>query len=183
MTTSDVCPARYAIFLDNIFRKWIHNPQKLLGDLVREGLSALDVGCGPGVFSVEMAKMVGNSGKVIAADLQEEMLEKLKRKMQGKEIQNIITLHKCEQDKIGVKEKIDFALAFYVVHEVPDKKGLFTELHSILKPGGKLLFIEPKFHVSKTDFEKSVLLAEETGFKNIGEKRVFHSRAVILQNS
>lgn len=181
-TNSDVCPAKHAIFLDNIFRKWLHNPRKLLGDLVTEGMMVLDIGCGPGVFSIELAKLVGKSGKVIAADLQEEMLEKLKQKIRGKEIQNIITLHRCEQNRIGITEKVDFVLAFFVVHEVPDKQGFFAELHSILKPGGNLLFIEPNFHVSKTDFEKSVSVAEEAGFKNAGEKRVFNSRAVILQN-
>ncbi|MGD0077018.1 MAG: class I SAM-dependent methyltransferase [Sedimentisphaerales bacterium] len=182
MTNNDVCPAKYAIFLDNIFRRWIHNPKKILADLVKEGMVVLDIGCGPGVFSVEMAKMVGRSGRVIAADLQEDMLEKLKRKTTGKEIQNIITLHKCEQNRIGVSEKADFVLAFYVVHEVPDKKGFFTELRSILKPSGKALFIEPKFHVSKTNFEKSVSIAEESGFRQMGGRQVFNSRAVILQS-
>ena len=94
MTNNRVCSLKHAIFLDNVFRRWIHKPQKLLGDLIKEGMVVLDIGCGPGVFSVEMAKMVGKSGKVIAADLQQEMLEKLKRKIQGREIQNIITLHK-----------------------------------------------------------------------------------------
>jgi ubiquinone/menaquinone biosynthesis C-methylase UbiE len=182
-TQSNVCPPKHAIFLDNIFRKLIHNPQKLLGDLVEEGMTVLDVGCGPGVFSIEMAKMVGKSGKVIAADIQQEMLEKLKRKIQGREIQNIITLHKCEQDQIGLSEKVDFILAFYVAHEVPDRKSFFTELHSILKPNGKLLFIEPNFHVSKADFEKSVSLAEEAGFKRCGKKQVFNSKAVILKDT
>jgi ubiquinone/menaquinone biosynthesis C-methylase UbiE len=181
MTNSDVCPAKHTIFLDNIFRRWIHNPQKLLGDLVKEGMVVLDIGCGPGVFSVEMAKMVGKSGKVIAADLQREMLEKLKRRIQDKEIQSILTLHKCEPDRIGVSEKVDFVLAFFVVHEVPDKKGFFAELHSVLKPGGKLLFIEPSFHVSKTVFENSISIAIEAGFRNSGEKRVFNSRAAVLQ--
>jgi ubiquinone/menaquinone biosynthesis C-methylase UbiE len=183
MTNNRVCPLKHAIFLDNVFRRWIHNPQKLLGDLIKEGMVVLDVGCGPGLFSVEMAKMVGTKGKVIAADLQDKMLEKLKRKIQGREIQNIITLHKCEQGRIGISEKVDFILAFYVVHEVPDKKVFFTELHSILKSSGKFLFIEPNFRVSKEDFEQSVSLAEESGFKRCGEKRLFNSKAVILQGT
>ena len=183
MTNNRVCSLKHAIFLDNVFRRWIHNPQKILGGLIKEGMVVLDVGCGPGLFSVEMAKMVGTRGKVIAADLQDKMLDKLRRKIQGREIQNIITLHKCEQDKIGIKEKVDFVLAFYVVHEVPDKRGFFIELHSILKPNGKLLIIEPNLHVSKADFEETVLHAEESGFKRCGEKRVFSSKAVILQST
>ena len=78
-----VCPVENARGLDNIFRKWIHNPNKILGEYVNEGMVVLDVGCGPGLYSVEMAKMVGKSGKVIAADLQEGMLKRLKKQDSG----------------------------------------------------------------------------------------------------
>lgn len=182
MARNNVCPAKLAWSLDNIFRKWFHNPAKLLGSLVKENMTVLDVGCGPGLFSIEMAKMVGKSGKVIAADLQEEMLEKLAHKIQGKEVQNIITLHKCEENKIGVLEKVDFALAFYMVHEVPDRKNFFEELHTIIKSDGKLLVIEPNFHVSKKDFGITIEIAKAAGFKPVNTVKVFYSRAAELQN-
>jgi len=76
-----VCPVEHAGSLDNIFRKWLHNPDKLLKNYVKDGITALDVGCGPGLFSIEMAAMVGKNGRVIAADLQEGMLKKLKNKI------------------------------------------------------------------------------------------------------
>ncbi len=97
--------------------------------------------------------MVGKNGKVIAADLQEGMLNKLKNKIRGKEIESRIEIHKCTNNKIGVIEKVDFILAFYMVHEVSDQMGFFREIKSILKPDGKVFIIEPKFHVSKNDFE------------------------------
>lgn len=182
MARNDVCPAKLAWGLDNIFRKWLQNPAKLLGNLVKEKMTVLDVGCGPGFFSIEMAKMVGKSSKVIAADLQEEMLEKLAHKIQDKEAQSIIKLHKCEENKIGVLEKVDFALAFYMVHEVPDPKNFFEELHSIIKSGGKLLVIEPKFHVSKKDFGIAMEIAKAAGFIPVNTVKVFYSRAAELQN-
>ena len=72
-----VCPSRHAGSLDNSFRRWLQNPQKILAPYIKEGMTVLDVGCGPGFFSVEIAKMVGKNGKVISADLQDGMLEKV----------------------------------------------------------------------------------------------------------
>ena len=64
-------------------------------------MTVLDLGCGPGFFSVALAQIVSDTGKVIAVDLQEGMLQKLKDKIKGTELENRITLHKCEEDKIG----------------------------------------------------------------------------------
>ncbi len=185
MRTNDknrVCPVEKADGLDSRVRRLLQNPKKILRNYVKEGMTALDLGCGPGFFSVEMAKMVGKSGLVIAADLQEGMLEKLKNKIHGTEIENRIKLHKCEEDKIGVSENVDFILAFYLVHEVPDQKKFFEEIKSILKPNGKALIVEPKlFHVSKRAFKETLMKAKEIGLKTVEKPGIFLSRAVILE--
>jgi predicted methyltransferase len=59
---------------------------------------------------------------------------------------------------------LDFALAFWVVHEIPDQTGFFRQIHSALKPGGVLLIAEPKLHVSASNFKKELLAAADTGF-------------------
>ena len=168
--------------LDNIFRKWIHNPKKLLKNYVKEGMIALDVGCGPGLFSIEMAKMVGKTGKVVAVDLQEGMLKKIKNKIAGKEIRNRIELHQCKKNKIEISEKVDFVLAFYMVHEVPNQMNFFKEINSALKINGKVFIIEPKFHVSKKAFEDTINVAKEAGLKISKKEKVFFSRAIILEH-
>ena len=178
---NNVCPVERAGRLDIRIRKLLQNPKKILGNYIKKGMTVLDVGCGTGFFSVEMAKMLGNPGKVIAADLQEGMLKKLKNKIKGTEIEKKIRLHKCQEDKIGISEKVDFALAFYMVHEVPDQKIFFEEIKSILKPNGKFLIVEPKyFHVSKRDFERMVKNAMDIGFKPVEKPRVFLGRAIVL---
>ncbi len=175
-----VCPVENAKSLDNVFRKLAHNPKRLLKNYVKEGMAVLDVGCGPGLFSIEMATMVGKTGKVIAADLQEGMLEKVKSKIKGKEIEKWVKLHKCSKNKIGISESIDFVLAFYMIHEVPNQKKFFREIKSILKPGGKIFVIEPRFHVSEKAFENTIGIAKETGFRSVKRENVFLSRAVVL---
>ncbi len=60
--------------------------------------------------------MVGKSGRVIAADMQEGMLQKVKEKITGTELEERILLHKCGKDNIGVSEAVDFVLLFYMVH-------------------------------------------------------------------
>jgi ubiquinone/menaquinone biosynthesis C-methylase UbiE len=177
-----VCPVERANSLDNTIRKYIQNPQKILSPYIKKGMTVLDVGCGPGFFSIEIAKMVGESGKVIAADLQEGMLEKLKNKIHNTKLEEIISLHKCEKDKIGVLEKLDFVLIFYMLHEVPNHKNFLQEIKSILKPNGKVFIIEPKFHVSQKGFIAEMNNIKEIGFEVIEKPKVFFSRSVLVKN-
>jgi ubiquinone/menaquinone biosynthesis C-methylase UbiE len=177
MTTEKnrVCPLELADSLDNKIRRYLQNPQKILKPFVNEGMRVLDIGCGPGFFSIELAKLVGDSGKVFAVDLQDGMLQKVRDKIKGTELEERITLIKSDQDKFIVPEKVDFILAFYMVHEVPDKNKLFNDLINILENKGQLLLVEPKlFHVSKKEFTATLQLAETLGFRiNKGPKLLF----------
>jgi len=175
-----VCPVENAKSLDNIFRKLVQNPKKILKDYVKEGMTVLDVGCGPGFFSVEMADMVGESGSVIAVDLQQGMLDKVKKKIKGSYIENRIELHKCEKDRIGITTMVDHILAIYMVHEVPDMDKFLTEMYSILKPDGSFFIMEPPFHVSKKAFEETVNRACAVGFKEIKRPGMILNKAVVL---
>jgi ubiquinone/menaquinone biosynthesis C-methylase UbiE len=177
---SRVCPAELSGSLDNSFRRIFQNPVKILKPFIEKGMTVLDLGCGPGFFSIDISKMVTSSGKVISADLQEKMLERINRKITGTDSEKIIELHKCETDKVGVTEKVDFVLAFWMIHEVPDKQKLFIELKSILKSAAKILIVEPKFHVKKDEFENMIKILEKTGFEIIGRPGVSISRAVLL---
>jgi len=167
--------------LDNRIRRWIQNPRKILGPYIKEGMTVLDLGCGPGFFSIDMAQMVGKSGQVIASDLQEGMLLKLREKIQGTELKERITLHKCEERKIGLSERVDFVLAFYMVHEIPDQNEFFNELGLMLKTEGQVLIVEPPFHVSRAAFEEMIRKSREAGFTTVERPKVFLSKTVILK--
>jgi ubiquinone/menaquinone biosynthesis C-methylase UbiE len=176
-----VCPWQHAWTLDNWLRKRLQNPDKIVGGYIEKGQTVLDLGCGPGMFSLDMARMVGEEGKVISVDIQEEMLQILRQKSEDAGLDNRIILHKSRPDGIGVREKVDFALAFYMVHEVTDKVGFLREVASLLKPNGRFLIVEPRHHVSKSSFEEIVEVAESTGLRLISRHKVLFSRAVLLR--
>jgi len=176
-----VCPAGLSGSLDNFIRKIIHNPKKIFGNYISEGMTILDAGCGPGFFITEFANMCGENGSVIAADLQEKMLEKVRKKITGKNIERKITLHKCGKDKIGLDKKVDFVNAFYMVHEVPDADNFLKEIYELLNDCGILFISEPKFHVSKKEFTDTINLAITIGFKLKEQPKIYMSRTAVFE--
>ena len=80
-----------------------------------------------------------------------------------------------------ISGKIDFALLFALVHEVPDEERLFSEVYAAMKQTGKLLVAEPTGHVSKPDFEKTVSIAQSAGLEVLRDLDIRRSRGVLLQ--
>jgi ubiquinone/menaquinone biosynthesis C-methylase UbiE len=183
MANLRICPSWLASTLDNPIRRLIHNPEKILSEYIESGQKVLDVGCGPGTFTIIMAKMVGDSGKVIAVDVQDKMLQIVRTKAAKEGLESRIITHKCRPDGIGISDRVDFALAFYMVHEVPDSEAFLREIASLLKPKGKLLIVEPKFHVSASSFKKTIEAAQLAGMKPISEPKICFSRSMLFQSA
>lgn len=158
----------------------MHNPKQILRPFVKPGSTVLDVGCGMGYFSLELARMVGTNSKVIAADLQPQMLAGLEKRSRKAGLQTRIKPHLCSATSIGVTEPVDMIFAFWMVHEVSDRKSFLQELFSLLKPDGVLLIVEPIIHVTKRYFEITIELGNEIGFSEISHPRVAISRTVIF---
>lgn len=181
MSNNRVCRSEDSGILDSKFRKIFQNPEKILNPYISNGMKVLDIGCGPGFFTLEMANLVGDSGDVIAADLQEAMLSKLKDKIKNINFEKKISFLKVEKGKLGLSDDFDFILVFYMLHEVPDQIKFLKELFNHLKPNGKILISEPKFHVNKQDFQKSVNIINDIGFKIIEKPSIFLSRSIVIQ--
>jgi len=179
--STDVCPYQRAWTLDNWIRRLLQNPYKIVGQYIEEGQVGMDLGCGPGFFSLAMAKMVGEKGKVISVDIQDEMLQILKSKSERQGLSSRIVFHKAQPEKLGISEMVDFALAFYMVHEVPDKKSFLSEVASHLKSDGRFLIVEPKFHVLKSDFASTLEVAQSVGLEQVSEPKLSLSRTVLLK--
>lgn len=178
-----VCPVERAAGLDNRVRRWLQDPRRILGPFVRPGMTAIDIGCGPGFFTLDMARLAGTSGKVIAVDLQDGMLDIVRGKVSGTELESIVRPHRCAKDSLNLDGSVaaDFALAFYMVHEIPDKERFFREVFDALGPGGKFLVVEPPFHVSKRAFAETLGFAAAAGFKPQDDPpRVFFGHTSLL---
>ncbi len=176
----DVCPAWFAWVINNPLRRWLHNPEEILGRLIAPGFTVVELGCGSGPFTVALAQMIGSSGRVIAADVQPAMLAKVRRRVAQAGVRDRVELHECTRERIGLSTRVDFVLAFWMVHEVPNAPALFAEIHEALNPDGKLLLVEPRFHVGRRGFEKEVDAALEVKLKLLARPSVRLSQAALF---
>jgi ubiquinone/menaquinone biosynthesis C-methylase UbiE len=175
-----VCPWWGGYFIDNRFRRILHNPETILAPYIRRGMTAMDFGCGMGFFSIPMAKLVGDAGRVICVDLQPQMLSTLRKRAERAGVASRIRTHACEPDRVGVDEPIDFALAFWSAHEAPDLLGLLAEIRSYLVSGGRVLVAEPVGHVRAKAFEATVAAARGSGLDLEQRPPIRLSRAAVF---
>jgi ubiquinone/menaquinone biosynthesis C-methylase UbiE len=178
-----VCPWWLAYSFDNPLRRLLHDPQALLGPFVREGMTVADIGCGLGYFSIAMAKMVGDQGAVIAVDLQQEMLDRMQKRAKKAGVASRIRSVLVTENDIGIEEPVDFVLAFWMVHEVPDIPMFLSRVFSVLKGSGKFIIAEPRLHVPNRKFQETIEYARSTGFRVSAAPDVRMSRAVVLSKN
>jgi ubiquinone/menaquinone biosynthesis C-methylase UbiE len=176
----DVCPAWFAWAINNPVGRWLYKPEEILGRLIAPGFTTVELGCGSGPFTKALAQMVGSSGRVIAVDVQPAMLAKVQSRVAQAGVQDRVELHLRGREHIGLSARVDFVLAFWMVHEVPNPVAFFAEIHEALNPNGKLLLVEPKLHVGRRDFEKEVDAALEANFELLSRPSVRLSRGAVL---
>lgn len=179
-----VCPWWVGYLLINPLRKLMQHPRKILAAYVKEGKTVLEVGPGMGFFSLSLARLVGETGRLVCVDLQEKMLQKLLERAAKKGLAERIETRVCTSDSLGIDDlagQADFVLAFAVVHEVPDKKRLLSQISRALKPGGRLLISEPKNHVSIELFEEIKAISLAQGLVEIGSPQIKGSLSILLK--
>ena len=178
-----VCPWWLGYFLASPMRRFAHNPRKILAPYVRPGMTVMDLGPGMATFTLDLARFTGPTGKVIAVDVQPRMLEQVKKRAAKAGLLDRIETLLAGDDGAwarGLAGRVDFALAFYVVHEVSDATAFFTLVRSTLAPGGKLLVVEPKMHVSAREYAVTVDTAQKAGFKIVDSPKIGQSRTMLL---
>jgi ubiquinone/menaquinone biosynthesis C-methylase UbiE len=179
-----VCPWWMGFFLLSPLRRTLQNPDRILVPYVREGMTVLEIGPGMGFFSLPLARLVGKSGRIICVDVQERMLDKLKKRARKSGLLDRITAILTEGNSLHIEkyeDQIDFALAFSVVHEVPDQVRMFDEVYHSMKDGALLLISEPEARVAKEDFQTTVETACATGFMEEASLDIRKSRSVLLK--
>ncbi|HZY03549.1 MAG TPA: methyltransferase domain-containing protein [Anaeromyxobacteraceae bacterium] len=179
-----ICPWWLGCLLANPVRRWAQDPAAVLRPHVADGMTALEPGPGVGYFTLELARLVGAGGRVVAVDVQPRMLASLRHRAERAGLAARIETRLARSDSLGVEGlagRVDFVLAFAVVHELPDAGRFFAEARRALRPGGRLFLAEPSLHVRAAEFASTFHAAERAGLVAIGAPRVRWSRTALFQ--
>jgi ubiquinone/menaquinone biosynthesis C-methylase UbiE len=177
------CPWWFAYTFDNPLRRLVHNPRAIFAGFVKTGDTVVDIGCGLGYFTLALAELVGPDGRVIAVDVQSEMLRRAERRARRRGLVDRIQFHHSTHERIGVSTQVDFVLTFWMLHEVRQRRDFLTEIHSMLRASGHLLIAEPKGHVSERLFAKELQAARDAGFNVRAGPEVRFSRSAVCVNA
>lgn len=168
--THPVCPWWFTYTFDNPLRPLLHKPQRLFAGRLRPGMFVLDLGCGFGYFSLGMGRFVAPQGRVLAVDLQEKMLARVRKRARKAGLEHVVQPRLCTWESLRIGENAgdapaDFALAFWMAHEVPDQRRVFAETHAALAPGARFLLVEPTLDIGRRYFEAEIERVEDAGFR------------------
>ena len=179
-----VCPWWLGYFLAHPLRKLRQDPVKILSPYVKKGMIVADVGCGMGFFSIPMTDMVGNKGHVHCVDMQQKMLASLQKRARRAGVTERVTPHLCTEKSLSIDMlagKVDFVLAFAMVHEAPDKNRLFTEFSTAMKKGSLLLIAEPKNHITQNKVAEYIEEAGRAGLRCVEKPLIPLSHTLLLR--
>ena len=179
-----VCPWWLGYLLASSLRRLLHPPDKIVAPYLRPGMTVLEPGPGMGFFTLPMARAVGPSGRIIAVDVQPKMINGLRRRAQKSGLLDRIDARLALADSMGIGDlagKVDFTLAFAVVHEMPRSAPFFAEAADALKPGARMLLAEPSGHVPPEKFEEELRDAGKAGLLVVERPMITRCTAALLE--
>jgi SAM-dependent methyltransferase len=182
-----VCPWWLGYLMASPMRRWIgQNPEKLLGPYIGEDMTVLEPGPGMGFFTLPLAVLVGPRGRIVAVDIQPQMLDGLRNRARKAKLLTRIEARLASSDSLQIDDltgKVDFVLAFAVVHEMPSAENFFAEAAVALRSGGHVFLAEPVRHVPVEKFEAEIAAAEKAGLVLVSRPEVRRSQAAILRKN
>lgn len=126
---------------DNPLLPIFRDPYRLLKAAgLKAGQKVLEVGCGPGFFTIPAAKIVGDEGLVYAVDVHPRAIERVKEKIEREGIKNVRPMLTNASNTGLPDQSIDLAFMFGLPCIVGGQESVISEIHRILKPGGVLSF-------------------------------------------
>jgi SAM-dependent methyltransferase len=160
-------PHHQATLLEHPLRLRYRNPSQLLGQLgIFTGMSVADLGCGTGLFTVEMADRVGDSGEVHAVDIQAPMIAYARQRVDAAGLAKRVRYYHSGIHTLPLPDKsVDVALLSAVLGEVPARMMALDEIRRILKPGARLAISEELPDPAYTPAPLARRWAEQAGFR------------------
>lgn len=164
-------PTPDAVYRINIwfwrFMDLIWNPRRHLKKIpLKEGMYVVDYGCGPGRYTLPVARLVGPKGKVFAVDIQPLAIKTVKEKADRRGLTNIEVVLVGSYNTGIQNSTADLVLLIDTLHRINDRHALFHEIHRMLKQDG-LLFMDP----GHMKLSKAKEIVEDTGLFKIIECR------------
>ena len=186
MAKGHVCPWWLGYLLASPVRRLFQDPSKILAAYIRPGMTVLEPGPGMGFFTLELARRVGEHGRVVVVDIQPKMLAALQRRAAKAGLRDRVEARLVGPDSMNLGDltgKVDFALAFAVVHEMPNAARFFTELSATLKPEGTVLLVEPGGHVKAEKFDQELANASAAGLAVADRPKMGGNHTAVLRRA
>ena len=172
--------------------KRLQRPERVSGLRVGEVISCLklspgdviaDIGSGIGAFTLSFAKAVAPTGRVLAVDLWQDLLDHIKEKARKEGVRNVQTILASQDSPKLPKGEVDVAFFHDVFHNTNDRQGYLSTLAADLKPGGRIAIVEQEFDdpiAKKWDLEEDRIKKEQVdawmtsiGFCLVGDYDIF----------
>ena len=143
-------------------------PAKLVKALdVKEGMVIADVGAGSGYHTFLLSPLVGEKGKVIASDIQQQMLDLIEAKAKKLKVTNVETVKGTETDPKLPAGKVDLILLVDVYHEFSHPFEMTEKMVEALAPGGRLVFVEFRLEDEKVPIKLVHKMSERQVLKEM----------------
>jgi tRNA A58 N-methylase Trm61 len=179
-----VCPWWLGYILASPLRRLLQDPAAVVEPYVQQGMTVLEPGPGMGFFTLELARKVGSTGRIVAVDIQPRMIAGLKRRAAKAGLLARVEARVAPTDSLGLADlrgKVDFTLAMAVVHEMPSASRFFGQAAEAMKPGATLLLAEPSGHVKEAEFQAELEAARAAGFSVSGGPVLRRSQTALLK--
>ena len=167
-------------WLERQTREQEEQPKKLLKALeLKPGMVVADIGAGSGYHTIRMADLVGPKGKVLAVDIQKEMLDIIGKKVKDRDLKNVELVRGTETDPKLPAAGVDLILMVDVYHEFSQPYEMGERMVKALKPGGRLVFVEFRLEDPQVPIKLLHKMTERQVIKEMGVfKELEHSRTI-----
>ena len=153
------------LWLERPERAGEEQPQLAIDALgIEPGQTVADLGAGSGYYSFRIAPLVGRSGKVLAIDIEPQMLEAIAQRAQREHVSNVATVRSSAQDPNLAPGSVDLLFMVDVYHELEYPYEMMTKVRTALKRGGRVALIEPLHKMTERQVRREMQAA---GFKHV----------------